>query len=118
MKYLLALSIFVFSFSASATRFDVVADVGEVRHFETTNAISTPMRTHSWFTLINSSQSLTNCPKSSGNPIITIPAGNDSAIAILISAKMANKKILVTLDDAVKFPSTEGCKLQYLTLSQ
>ncbi len=113
---LIGLLLAFFSQSSSATRYDVEAEVGRIRYHEATNMLNTNWSKIVWFELKNPNITLVNCPIYEGGVIISIPEGNDVAISMLISAKMANKKVLVTIDDAVKFPANERCKLQYITI--
>ena len=40
----------------------------------------------------------------------------DAIFSILLAAQMANKKVLVTLDDSLKYPAGRYCVLQYITI--
>jgi len=116
MKLLtLLLSLIVFSSVVNAQRYDITADIGQIRYHEADNTLATSWPKHVWFQLENISQT-PDCQKISGKYAISIPDGNDTAMSILLAAKLADKKVVVTIDDSVKFPRGNYCKLSYLTL--
>ena len=116
MKLLtLLLSLIVFSSVVNAQRYDITADIGQIRYHEATNSMATSWRKHVWFHLENTLET-PDCYKYAGKYAISIPEGNESAMSILLAAKLAGKKVVVTIDDTVKFPSGSYCRLQYLTL--
>ena len=115
-RQLSLLVLLAISFSANATRFDFIADIGEIRYHEASTTLAPNWQKHLWFAVVNASVALPNCPEYNGYPIISVPDGNPTAISILLGAKLGGKKVSVTIDDAVKFPANERCKLQYITL--
>ena len=100
---------------AEAQRYDITAEIGQVRYHEATNTLATSWRKHVWFGLKNPNKT-PDCKLYAGQYAISIPDGNDTAMSMLLAAKMADKKVIVTIDDTVKFPNSNYCKLLYLTL--
>ena len=115
MKYGLTFLLLVVANSAIAERFDITANIGQIRYHEATNSLAPSWQTHVWFGLLNPNKS-PNCQKYGGEYAISIPKGNETAISMLLSSKMANQKVLVTIDDSVKFPGGQYCQLQYITI--
>ena len=108
----------VLSSSVYAKRFDITGSIGLIRYHEASNHLSSSWKKHVWFSLINGDKS-PDCPKSwlsDKGYLIAIPEGNEPALSILLSAKMSDKKVIVTIDDSVKFGSGQYCQLQYITL--
>jgi hypothetical protein len=103
------------SFSIQATRFDITATIGQIRYHEASNTLATSWKGHTWFSLANPNKS-PNCDKYDGEYMVSVPDGNETAIAMILAAKMSGSQVLITIDDAVDFPSTGRCKLQYLTI--
>lgn len=100
------------SYTANAARFDITGDIGQIRYHEASSSLS-PV----WRSEVINSDGKPNCySSSSGKYSIAIPENNETALTMLLSAKMANKKVMVTLDDSIRFPSGGHCKLQYLTI--
>ncbi|MFN3018210.1 hypothetical protein ACK1CN_19845 [Vibrio coralliilyticus] len=116
IKAFAALVMLILSASANAARFDITGDIGQIRYHEASNSFAPLWRKHTWFEVINSDVK-PNCYSSSpGKYSIAIPENNETALTMLLSAKMANKKVMVTLDDSIRFPNDRHCKLQYLTI--
>lgn len=108
----------LFSVSTYAARFDIIGDVGKIRYHGATNSFAPRWSRHSWFEIINTdADSKINCSAySSTSYAITIPDGNETALSMLLSAKMSGSKVMVTVDDTVVFPANSYCKIQYLTI--
>ncbi|NOI30618.1 hypothetical protein [Vibrio coralliilyticus] len=104
------------SFTASAARFDITGDIGQIRYHEASSSFAPLWRKHTWFEIVNP-ETKPNCKSyASGTYAISIPENNETALTLLLSAKMANKQVMVTLDDSILFPDNGYCKLQYLTI--
>jgi hypothetical protein len=114
-KKIILFTLLALPFFSQAERFDITAEIGQVRYHEASNSMAASWKKHIWFGLKNPNKS-PNCQQYSGQYAISIPDGNETAISFLLAAKMANKKVIVTIDDSVKFPGGNYCKLQYLTL--
>ena len=98
-----------------AQRYDVLVDVGDIRYHEASVTLAeADWQKGVWFALKNPSLTLSNCAIYNGDVIVSIPDGNDTALSILLSAKMASRKVLVTVDSDVKYRGY--CRLQYITL--
>ncbi|NOH54424.1 hypothetical protein F0266_15900 [Vibrio coralliilyticus] len=116
IKVFTALVILILSTSANAARFDITGDIGQIRYHEASSSLSPVWRSYTWFEVINSDVKPNCYSSSSGKYSVSIPENNETALTMLLSAKMANKKVMVTLDDSIRFPSGGHCKLQYLTI--
>jgi hypothetical protein len=96
------------SFAAIQTS---TGDVGEIRYHDASITINSAWKNVVWFELTNVDKAL--CV----NNRVTITEGNDTAISMLLAAKMSSKKITVTVDDTVIHPAgSTYCKLQYLSI--
>jgi len=115
MKKTVLLVLAITSNHLSAQRFDITADIGQIRYHESSSTLAPTWRKHIWFGLKNPNKS-PNCYQYNGEFAISIPDGNDSAVSMLLAAKMANKKVIVTIDDSIKFPSGNYCKMEYFTI--
>lgn len=116
IKDFTALVMLILSTSANAARFDITGDVGQIRYHEASSSFAPLWRKHTWFEIVNP-DTKPNCkPYAPGTYAISIPENNETALTMLLSAKMANKKVMVTLDDSILFPDNGYCKLQYLTI--
>ena len=117
MKYFVtAFMLMLGSSEVLAERFDITAKIGDIRFHEASNTLAPGWRSHTWFALVDPNKS-PDCNKYGQKYAITIPEENSTAISLLLSAKMADKEVLITIDDDVKFPvTTSNCKLQYITL--
>ncbi|MBQ4880540.1 hypothetical protein J8M21_25410 [Pseudoalteromonas luteoviolacea] len=98
-----------------AARFDITADVGQIRYHEASNSLAPAWHKHVWVGLDSPDQN-PNCQLFNGQVGISIPDGNEPALSMLLAAKMAGKKVLITIDDEITFPSGKWCKLQYVTI--
>ena len=116
IKAFIALVILILSTSANAARFDITGDIGQIRYHEASNSFTPLWRKHTWFEIITPNGKPNCYSSSSGKYSVSIPENNETALTMLLSAKMANKKVMVTLDDSIRFPSGGHCKLQYLTI--
>ena len=111
------ISLIVFPSMCFAQRYDVTADIGKIRYHEATSTLSSTWRNTVWISMLNLSVSPVNCKKYGGKYLVSIPADNETALSMVLAAKMANKKVQITLDDPVNYPtSTTYCKLQYVTI--
>ena len=93
-----------------AERKDVTGDVGVIRYHVDSGTMAPSWSKGVWFQLLNPSEPLCTDNK------ISIAPSNETAISMLLAAKMANKQIEVTVDDAVKYPANTYCSLQYITI--
>lgn len=91
------------------------AEIGQIRYHE--------KREHtlpSWKKTIRFGLKSTNkspdCIKFSGEYAIAIPDGNEAAVSMVLSAKMSRSKVLITLDDSLKFSGSPYCLLQHITI--
>lgn len=116
IKAFIALVILILSAPANAARFDITGDIGQIRYHEASNSFAPLWRKHTWFEIVNPDTKPNCYSSSSGKYSVSIPENNETALTMLLSAKMANKKVMVTLDDSIRFPSGGHCKLQYLTI--
>jgi len=98
-----------------AERFDITANIGQIRYHEASSSLAPTWQKHVWFGLVNPDKT-PNCYKYNAEYAISIPQGNETAISLLLSAKMASKQVVITIDDAVKFPNGQWCQLQYITI--
>ncbi|MCG9598924.1 hypothetical protein L1D15_19710 [Vibrio sp. Isolate25] len=115
-KNFITLVALIASTSASAARVDITGDIGQIRYHETSNSFAPLWRKHAWFEIVNPDVK-PNCRQyASDSYAISIPEGNETALTLLLSAKMANKRVMVTLDDTILFPSNGYCKFQYITI--
>jgi len=109
---------FLFVISVSSTvqaqRFDITTDIGQIRYHEASSTLSTSWKQKIWFGLKGPDNFPTNCPKYNDEHLIGVPSGNSEAVSMLLTAKTAGLKVLVTIDDTVKLGSY--CRLQYLTI--
>lgn len=103
------------AYPALADRFDITTTIGEIRYHESENTLANTWQSHVWFGLA-SPDSTPDCPKYGSQYVIAIPSGNDEALSIILAAKLAEKQVVVTIDDSVKYPNGQYCKLQYITL--
>jgi hypothetical protein len=112
MKISLYLSIILtlISNSALAKRVDATGEIGDIRYHVQEGTLAPSWNKAIWFELINSNKSFCE-----GNRI-SIKDGDDVAVSMLLAAKMANKKVLVTLEDTIKYPAGRYCLLQYITI--
>ncbi|OCQ23532.1 hypothetical protein A7985_06215 [Pseudoalteromonas luteoviolacea] len=102
---------------ANANRFDLIGEIGEIRYHEASNTLAPSWKKHTWFTLkADPGQPKPSCYIHGGGYSITIPDGNDTAISMVLAAKMASKRVRITFDDTVDFPSPSYCKVQYITI--
>ena len=115
MKYLCALMLLGASVGLQAERFDITASIGDIRYHEASSSLAVAWQKHVWFGLVNPDKT-PNCQKYAGAYAISIPESNETAISLIVAAKMADRKVVVTLDDDVKFPKGAYCKLQYITV--
>ena len=112
MKFLLVFAaLLLVGNSALAERKDVTGDVGDIRYHIDNGDLAPTWNGGIWFQIVNASESFCNQNK------VSIPPGNETAVSILLAAKMAGKKVLVTVDDANLYPSGSYCKLQYITVN-
>jgi hypothetical protein len=93
-----------------AERQDVTGDVGDIRYHVSEGILAPHWNKGIWFQLINTDKTL--CV----GGFVSIEPGNETAISMLLAAKMANKQVLVTVDSEVKYPANSYCSLQYLTI--
>jgi hypothetical protein len=106
---LLLLVLTIISCNTFSERKDVTGDVGKIRYHIDEGALAPTWNKAVWFQLDNPSESF--CDRNR----VSIPPGNESAISMLLSAKMAGKKIEVTVDDELIYPEGHTyCKLQYI----
>ncbi|KZN48841.1 hypothetical protein [Pseudoalteromonas luteoviolacea] len=118
MKLALLFVLFlVVSPHALADRYDIQGEIGQIRYHEATNTLAPAWKKHTWFTLIpDPNQPKPNCYVHGGGYTVTIPDGNNTAMSMVLAAKMAKQKVTVTVDDSIVFPSNLYCKLQYVTV--
>jgi len=107
--YLLIILILI-SNTALATRVDATGEIGDIRYHINEGTLAPAWNKTIWFQLINSDKNFCISNK------VSIKDGDDVAVSMLLAAKMANKKVLVTLDDTVKYPAGKYCLLQYITI--
>ena len=93
-----------------AERQDVTGDVGDIRYHVSEGTLAPHWNEGVWFQLINTDKTL--CV----NGLVSIEPGNETAISMLLAAKMADKQVLVTVDSEVQYPAGSYCRLQYLTI--
>ncbi|PAJ71661.1 hypothetical protein CJF42_25510 [Pseudoalteromonas sp. NBT06-2] len=112
MKISLYLSIILtlISNSSFAARVDATGEIGDIRYHVKEGTLAPSWNKTVWFQLINSNKSFCTDNK------ISIKDGDDVAVSMLLAAKMANKKVLVTLEDTIKYPAGRYCLLQYITI--
>jgi len=114
-KLLLAFGFCLVIFQGSAAQFEVTGEIGVIRYHEINSTIAPHWVGVTWFTLISRDEELGECKKWNGDPLIAIPEGNINAISIMLAAKMASQKVLITVDDEGLYPSSH-CKLEFITL--
>lgn len=110
-----AFSFVFFATDLHAERYDITANIGQIRYHEAGNTLASRWRDDVWFSLLNPNKQ-PECTKYGGAFAIAIPAENDEAFSMVLAAKMAGKEVLVTIDDAVKMSGTTYCQLQYITI--
>lgn len=119
MKYFNVLAVMLVGFlmvnHAQAARHDVLANIGEIRYHESTNGYAVPWRNIIWFSLINPSKTF-NCPQNGGLYKVAFPADQEALVSMMLAAKMADKRVKVTIDDSVLLPAGGYCKVQYLNI--
>lgn len=118
MKKLLTLLIFLFlSGDAFAKRFDITANIAEIRYHGSTQTLAgSQWQDVVWFSLENLNIEPTNCRKYRNKYGIAVAKGDKDALSIALAAKLAGKKVLITLDDTIRGAHNESCLLQYITL--
>ena len=102
--------------SANATRFDIDAKIGKIRHHEISNDLSTIWQGSIWFTMNQPSLNgaSPNCASDYAEYTLAFSPEDKNLLSILLSAKMSSKEVTLTFDDAIKLNGK--CKLQYLTI--
>lgn len=100
---------------ALAERFDIAAKIGKIRYHEGSNTLATSWQDFAWISLEQPNAS-PDCATYEGKYIVSIPGGNNQILTMALTAKMADKQVLVTIDDDVKSPDGNTCKLQYFTI--
>lgn len=105
--------LFLFGSSAFSERYDITADIGLIRYHEASNTLASTWKKRIWFGIKNHS-SVPDCFQYWGEYAINIPDGNEAAVSMVLSAKMSQSKVVITIDDSVKFAGY--CQLQYITL--
>ena len=114
--YKLALLFIVTPVICQAERYDITADIGPIRYHEGSTTLAPQWKKALWFGL-KSPDKTPNCQVYGGYYSISIPPENESAISLILAAKMSSAKVLVTIDDAIKYPDgSHYCKLQYVTI--
>lgn len=108
------LAIFFVS-DAFAKRYDITADIGQIRYHDADNTLASSWRGDMWFSLSNPNQQ-PNCKTYSGKYAISVSKGNETAISMILAAKMSSSKVIVTIDDEVKRAGSVYCQLQYITI--
>ncbi len=99
-----------------AERFDITADIGQIRYHEGSTILAPQWKKSIWFGL-KSPDKTPNCKIYGGQYAISVPPENESAISLILAAKMSSSKVLITLDDTIKYPEGSNyCKLQYVTI--
>ena len=109
-KIYLLIILILTSSTAFATRFDATGDIGQIRYHVDNGKLAPSWNKTVWFQLKNSNKNFCNQNK------VSIKDGDEVAISMLLAAKMANKKVMITLDDTVKYPSVGYCLMQYITI--
>ncbi|MBA6233515.1 MULTISPECIES: hypothetical protein [unclassified Colwellia] len=107
--YLSIILIFISS-TALGARVDATGEIGEIRYHINEGTLAPAWNKTIWFQLINSDKTFCTSNK------VSIKDGDDMAVSMLLAAKMANKKVLITLEDTIKYPAGTYCLLQYITI--
>ncbi|KPZ73137.1 hypothetical protein AN944_00285 [Shewanella sp. P1-14-1] len=118
MYKIMSVCVLLASFLASdayAIRYDITADIGQIRYHDVDNTMASSWRGDMWFSLSNPNQQ-PNCKKYSGKYAISVSKGNETAISMILAAKMSSSKVIVTIDDEVKRAGSVYCQLQYITI--
>ena len=103
------------TWQVNATPIDITANVGKVRYVEANNTLVPAWSGSVWFSLLNP-DTQPACAKYDGEYAIFVPKGNELALSILLTAKLSNNEVTVTVDDAVKLSGSDFCLLQYITI--
>ncbi len=93
--------------------------VGSIRYHEANNTVWASWSKKLWFKLENPSKEVEKCLYDSSDDsqdgyYIAVPEDNETAIAMILSAKMMYSKIQVRINDDQKIH--DHCKLQYITI--
>lgn len=110
MKFLSILIVSLLSVSAYSARIDATGNVGTIRYHSAATTMAPSWQKGLWFQLTDSSKQFCTDNK------VSIAPDNEAAISMILAAKMAEKRIEITIDDTVKYPVGTYCKLQYLTI--
>ncbi|ESP92754.1 hypothetical protein [Pseudoalteromonas luteoviolacea] len=114
--FIIALFALLITTSANAARYDITANVGEIRfHGSTQSTAGSHWNGVVWISLENPDKN-PNCVKYRNKYAVAVAKGDDSALSIALMAKASNSKILLTLDDSKKMQGDVTCLLQYITL--
>lgn len=98
-----------------AVKFDVEGDIGQVRYIDANSTYAVVWRRFIWFELKNTNITA-NCPKFNGEYRIAVTDGNEVAVSMILAAKMANKRVMVTVNDEATYDTGGYCLLQYFTI--
>ena len=113
MKYIyLLISLCVTPLSSFAATQSATGHIGDIRYHTAEQTLNVPWRKVVWFKLVDSDNNICT-----SNNISVATTDNETAISMILAAKMANKEVMVTIDDAIKYPAgTTYCSLQYITI--
>ena len=116
MKIIIILLPLLFlSLFSHAERFDIETKLGDIRIYDTDNTINVNWRGAGFVVLPGISES-PSCAKHTGNYVAAFDASKSEIISLALAAKMADREVIVTIDDSIKYPVGDFCVIQFLTI--
>jgi len=107
----------VSSIAVHAEQFEIAGDISQIRYHGASYPATPAWNALTWFGLkdpIVSFENQSKCNKYSGEYLIVIPKENETAISMVLSAKMAGQEVVVAVDDTIT--SSGFCNLQYIAI--
>ena len=98
-----------------AQRYDISVNIGGVKIYDTDNTINEPWRGAGFIELPDIAET-PNCGKSGTKYIATFSTSKSELLSAILAAKMADKTVLVTIDDTVKYPTGDFCVIQFFRI--
>ena len=107
MQKIIVIILLILSFNLFGERFDVRGTVGAIRYHEAENTLAPGWQDHTWFSL--KTDEILEIQESwlDSGYVFAVPKGNEAAIAILLTAQLLDREVLVTFDDAKMFPENQ-----------
>ncbi|TVZ40846.1 hypothetical protein P886_0178 [Alteromonadaceae bacterium 2753L.S.0a.02] len=115
MKFLLMGFFICLAATANAKRYDIQGKISQVRYHEAASTLAPEWHKLVWFTIKDANHN-PDCRTNDGEYSIVIPTNNESALSMVLAAKMSDSDILVTIDDSRKITSSNYCVLEYFTI--